>query len=248
VIYVLGLIGGVGGTITMAAYGYWMIAKGWKGTGWLSMMRLDNAVGYTMTAIFVIAMLIVGAEMLVGQDLTENDRGLLTLGAELGSRYGEGARILFLTGFLAVTTTSLLGVWNGVSLLFTDWTRTIRLPHGAAAEVGAESLRTERSTATETGYEARAAERSTPFRAYLIWLTLPPMALLFFDRPFALTLIYGVLGAAFMPFLGITLIMLLNSKRIAAEGRSGWLSNGLLGVASALFVVLLVTDIWNRIS
>jgi Mn2+/Fe2+ NRAMP family transporter len=248
VIYVLGLIGGVGGTITMAAYGYWMIAKGWKGTGWLSMMRLDNAVGYTMTAIFVIAMLVVGANLLLGQDLTENDRGLLVLGTELGTRYGDWARILFLVGFLAVTTTSLLGVWNGVSLLFTDWTRAIRLPHGAAAEVAAEALRTERSTETETGYEARAAERSTPFRAYLIWLTIPPMALLFFDRPFALTLIYGVLGAAFMPFLGVTLIMLLNSKRIAADGRSGWLSNGLLGVASALFVVLLVADIWNRVS
>jgi Mn2+/Fe2+ NRAMP family transporter len=248
VIYVLGLIGGVGGTITMAAYGYWMIAKGWKGTGWLSMMRLDNAVGYTMTAIFVIAMLVVGANLLLGQDLTENDRGLLVLGTELGTRYGDWARILFLVGFLAVTTTSLLGVWNGVSLLFTDWTRAIRLPHGAAAEVAAEALRTERSTETETGYEARAAERSTPFRAYLIWLTIPPMALLFFDRPFALTLIYGVLGAAFMPFLGVTLILLLNSKRIAADGRSGWLSNGLLGVASALFVVLLVADIWNRVS
>jgi Mn2+/Fe2+ NRAMP family transporter len=248
VIYVLGLIGGVGGTITMAAYGYWMIAKGWKGTGWLSMMRLDNAVGYTMTAIFVIAMLIVGAALLLGQDLTESDKGLLVLGTELGTRYGDWARILFLVGFLAVTTTSLLGVWNGVSLLFTDWTRTIRMPHGEAAEVRAESLRTELSTVTETGYEARAAERSTPFRAYLIWLTIPPMALLFFDRPFALTLVYGVLGAAFMPFLGITLILLLNSKRIAADGRSGWLSNVLLGVAAALFVVLLVTDIWNRVS
>jgi len=248
VIYVLGLIGGVGGTITMAAYGYWMIAKGWKGTGWLSMMRLDNAVGYTMTAIFVIAMLIVGANLLLGQDLTESDKGLLILGTELGNRYGDWARILFLVGFLAVTTTSLLGVWNGVSLLFTDWTRAIRMPHGAAAEVHAEALRTEHSTATETGYEARAAERSTPFRAYLIWLTIPPMALLFFDKPFALTLIYGVLGAAFMPFLGITLILLLNSKRIAADGRSGWLSNGLLGVASALFLVLLVIDIWGRVS
>ncbi len=49
-VYVLGLVGGVGGTITMAAYGYWMFAKGWRGTGWLSMMRLDNAVGYVMTA------------------------------------------------------------------------------------------------------------------------------------------------------------------------------------------------------
>jgi hypothetical protein len=102
-------------------------------------------------------------------------------------------------------------------------------------------------TATESGYAATAAERSTPFRAYLIWLTVPPMALLFFDSPFALTLVYGVLGAAFMPFLGITLILLLNSKRIAADGRSGWLSNLLLGAASSLFVVLLVVDIVNRL-
>jgi Mn2+/Fe2+ NRAMP family transporter len=240
-IYVLGLIGGVGGTITMAAYGYWMMAKGWRGTGWLSVMRLDNAVGYVMTGIFVIAMLIVGAEILLGQELTEGDSGLLILGTELGTRYGEWARILFLVGFLAVTWTSLLGVWNGVSLLFADWTRTIRLPHGSAAAPGSES---------DSGkeYQARAAERSTPFRAYLIWLTVPPMALLFFDRPFAVTLVYGVLGAAFMPFLGGTLLLLLNSKRIDRAGRSGWLSNALLVAASALFLVLLVTDLINRFS
>jgi hypothetical protein len=79
-------------------------------------------------------------------------------------------------------------------------------------------------------------------------LTLPPMALLFLDRPFALTLVYGVLGAAFMPFLGITLMLLLNSRRIAADGRSGWLSNTLLTAASALFLVLLVTDLVERFS
>lgn len=238
VIYVLGLIGGVGGTITMAAYGYWMIAKGWRGTGWLSVMRLDNAVGYVMTGIFVIAMLIVGAEILLGQELTEGDSGLLTLGTELGTRYGDWARILFLIGFLAVTWTSLLGVWNGVSLLFADWTRTIRLPHGSSADSASDSV----------DYQATAAERSTPFRAYLLWLTIPPMALLFFDRPFAVTLVYGVLGAAFMPFLGITLLILLNSKRIDRAGRSGWLSNALLVAASGLFLVLLVTDLVERFS
>ncbi len=250
-VYVLGLVGGVGGTITMAAYGYWMLAKGWKSTGWLSMMRLDNTVAYVMTGIFVIAMLVVGAEMLQGQDLTTGDSGLLVLGDELGTRYGDWARILFLVGFLAVTTTSLLGVWNGVSLLFTDWTRVIRLPHGRRAELGVEQDRkgagAAGDTATETGYEAATADRSLPFRAYLVWLTLPPMALLFLDRPFALTLVFGVLGAAFMPFLGITLMLLLNSKRIAAGGRSGWLSNTLLGAASALFVVLLVTDLVERL-
>src|ERR1044072_6364153 len=114
-----------------------MIAKGWKGTGWLSMMRLDNTVGYVMTGIFVIAMLIVGAAILIGQELTSDDKGLLILGDALAERYGDWARILFLIGFLAVTWTSLLGVWNGVSLLFHDWTRTIRLPHGRKAQGGA---------------------------------------------------------------------------------------------------------------
>ena len=109
-VYVLGLIGGVGGTITMAAYGYWAIAKGWRGTGWLSVMRLDNAVGYVMTGVFVVAMLVIGAEILLGQDLASGDTGLLTLGTELGARYGEWARVLFLVGFLGFIFGSLV-IW-----------------------------------------------------------------------------------------------------------------------------------------
>ena len=53
-------------------------------------------------------------------------------------------------------------------------------------------------------------------------------------------MVYGVLGAAFMPFLGVTLLLLLDSRRIT-EGRSGWLSNLMLTAVSALFVVLLAT-------
>ncbi|RZQ62460.1 Nramp family divalent metal transporter [Amycolatopsis suaedae] len=245
-VYVLGLIGGVGGTITMAAYGYWMFAKGWKGTGWLSMMRLDNAVGYIMTGIFVVAMLIVGSTILFGQKLTQSDSGLLVLGNALGDRYGQWARILFLVGFLAVTTTSLLGVWNGVSLLFADWTRTIRLPHGRRAELETAVVPGESDGKRGAAYKATAAERSLPFRGYLLWLTFPPMILLFLDRPFGLTLVYGVLGSVFMPFLAITLMLLLNSKRVERDGRSRWLSNGLLGAASALFLFLLITDLIER--
>ena len=268
-VYVLGLIGGVGGTITMASYGYWLFAKGWKGPRWLSMMRLDNAVGYVMTGIFVVSMLIVGSTILLGDDLTESDSGLLVLGDRLAELYGQWARILFLVGFLAVTLTSLLGVWNGVSLLFTDWTRTIRLPHGRKADVGAGrpersagGTSTESTESTESAgssertpggagragvYEARQAEKSLPFRGYLLWLTFPPMLLLLFDKPFGLTLIYGVLGSFFMPFLAITLLLLLNSRRVVPEGRSGWLSNAVLGVSSLLFLALLVTDVQQRL-
>ncbi|GAB3463292.1 Nramp family divalent metal transporter [Kineococcus endophyticus] len=240
-VYVLGLVGGVGGTITMAAYGYWMFAKGWRGTGWLSMMRLDNAVGYVMTGVFVVAMLVVGSAMLFGQDLTTSDDGLLLLGTALGEQYGNWARLLFLTGFLAVTTSSLLGVWNGVSLMFADWVRTVRLPHGRRTESAAAAARRAETEVVEV-----AVEKTRWFRGYLLWLTFPPMLLLLIDKPFGLTLVYGVLGSVFMPFLAITLMLLLNSSRIAKEGRSGWVSNLLLGAASTLFLALLVTDLVNR--
>ncbi|ANY09719.1 iron transporter [Pseudonocardia sp. HH130630-07] len=251
-VYVLGLIGGVGGTITMAAYGYWMFAKGWKGTGWLSMMRLDNTVGYVMTGIFVVAMLIVGSTMLLGQNLTESDKGLLVLGDALAQDYGQWSRILFLVGFFAVTISSLFGVWNGVSLLFADLVRTLRLPHGRAATLTDAEAAVGATASEQDGgrgaFVSTAIERSVPFRGYLLWLTFPPMLLLFVDRPFGLTLVYGVLGSVFMPFLAITLMLLLNSSRIPAAGRSRWLSNTLLGASSALFLVLLVTDIYQRVT
>lgn len=214
-VYVLGLIGGVGGTITMAAYGYWTLAKGWRGPRWLPMMRTDNAVGYATTGIFVIAMLIVGAELLVGQEVVSGDKGLLLLGDILVADYGQWARIPFLIGFFAVSFTSVIGVWHGVSLLFADCWRTLR----ARADTG-------------------PLEGGPAYKAYVLWLTFPPMGLLFLDQPFQLTVAYGALGALFMPFLAGTLLVLLNSKRVDRSGRSGWVSNTMLVACLALFAYL----------
>ncbi|ONF66242.1 Nramp family divalent metal transporter [Amycolatopsis keratiniphila] len=228
-VYVLGLVGGVGGTITMAAYGYWTLAKGWRSSKWLPMMRTDNAVGYVMTGIFVIAMLIVGAELLLGQKIISGDKGLLFLGDTLAADYGQWARIPFLIGFFAVSFTSVIGVWHGVSLLFADWWRILRLPKDVT-----ESVET---------YEKKAGERSVAYRGYVLWLTFPPMALLFLDQPFQLTVVYGVLGALFMPFLAATLLVLLNTSRVPREGRSRWLSNGLLSICLAMFAYLAYTEV-----
>ncbi|TQM46620.1 Nramp family divalent metal transporter [Halopolyspora algeriensis] len=228
IVYVLGLMGGVGGTITMAAYGYWTFAKGWRTPKWLPIMRTDNAAGYITTGIFVVAMLVVGSELLLGRRIVEGDEGLLYLADTLAADYGQWARIPFLVGFFAVTFTSLIGVWNGVSLLFADWWRTWRLPREAPPE-------------TADDYAHKAGEHSTPFRVYLLWLTIPPMALLFLDKPFQLTIAYGVLGALFMPFLAGTLLFLLNSRTLMpAQQRSRWLSNTVLTLCLVLFVVLAV--------
>ncbi|NUK52703.1 Nramp family divalent metal transporter [Streptomyces lunaelactis] len=234
----LGLIGGVGGTITLAAYGYWVNAKGWTNSGWMKVMRLDNRVAYITTGIFVVAMLFVGAEMLhsSGVAIASGDKGLIQLSDIRADRYGSATAKLFLIGFFATSFTSLIGVWHGVSLMFADFVERYRKDRAGASE-------------TELSGEAVAAgrrEKSVPFRAYLLWLTFPPMILLFQEQPFRLVIVYGVLGAAFMPFLALTLVWLLNSSRTPREWRNGMLSNAMLVIAGLLFLVLCVKQITDQ--
>ncbi|MFF3498914.1 Nramp family divalent metal transporter [Streptomyces sp. NPDC003247] len=232
VLNTLGLIGGVGGTITLAAYGYWVNAKGWTDTGWMKVMRLDNRVAYATTGVFVIAMLFVGAELLHSANIAiaSGDKGLVQLGDILEEEYGTATATFFLVGFFATSFTSLIGVWHGVSLMFADFVARYRSREGTT---GAEVASGER-------------ERSRPFRAYLLWLTFPPIVLLFQGEPFRLIILYGVLGAAFLPFLSLTLIWLLNSARTPREWRNGWVSNGMLAVAALLFLVLCVKQVWDQ--
>ncbi|MEU8673710.1 Nramp family divalent metal transporter [Streptomyces sp. NPDC048560] len=234
--YTLGLIGGVGGTITMAAYGYWVNAKGWNNSSWMKVMRLDNRVAYITTGIFVVAMLVVGAELLHSSQvaLTKGDRGLIDLGQILEDRFGAVTAKLFLVGFFATSFSSLIGVWHGVSLMFADFVERIRAERATGGP----------SDAVEPGGAlVGRQERSVPFRAYLLWLTFPPMTLLWLDEPFGLVIVYGVLGAFFMPFLSVTLLWLLNSGRTPREWRNGWLSNGMLAAAGLLFLVLCVQQV-----
>lgn len=217
--YALGLIGGVGGTVTVAAYGYWIAAKGWRGPEWMAVMRMDNRVAYAATGVFVAAMLIVGAELLhaAGIALGKGDRGLLDLGEVLRDRFGQPVAVGFLIGFFATAFTSVLGVWHGVSLMFADF---------YAHALG------------RAGDPEVTGDRSLAARAYMLWLTFPPMILLFLGQPFGLIVAYGVLGAVFMPFLAGTLLYLLNSNETPAEWRNGWVANGLLVGAALLFLIL----------
>lgn len=229
VLYTLGLIGGVGGTITMAAYGYWVNEKGWRGSSWMAVMRWDNRIAYLMTGIFVVAMLVVGAELLFESDiaLASGDSGLVDLAAVLESRFGRGVALLFLVGFFAAAFSSVLGVWNGVSLMFADLVDHLRSqPRSAASD---------RST-------------SPAFRAYVLWLTFPPMVLVTLGRPFQLVLAYGALGSLFMPFLALTLLWLLNSHRTPAEWRNGWASNAGLSLAAALFLAISINELIRLLS
>ncbi|MBM7387899.1 Nramp family divalent metal transporter [Clavibacter michiganensis subsp. phaseoli] len=224
----LSIAGGVGGTITLAAYGYWLREKGWVAPGWMKVMRIDNSVAYVMSGVFVLSMLVVGAELLYSADiaLADGEGGLVQLADVLGERYGAFMTWFFLIGFFATSFSSILGVWNGVSLMFADFLGTIR---GLDVE------------------DPRRRLGGSYYRAFILWLTIPPIGLLFLDQPIGLIIAYGVLGALFMPFLAITLLVLLNTDRTPRAWRNRPLSNTVMGLSALLFVVLgvqqLVTEV-----
>jgi len=221
---VLSVAGGVGGTITLAAYGYWLREKGWDTPRFMRVMRLDNGIAYFVTGIFVVATLVVGAELLysAGIAIGSGDRGMVDLATVLGDRYGTWMSKLFLIGFWAASMSSLIGVWNGVSLMFADFMgQMLKRPKNDPDRLSGGRF----------------------YKAYICWLTFPPMVMLFLGQPVYLILAYGVLGAFFMPFMSVTLLWILNTDRVPREWRNKAFTNVMLVLCTLAFAALALDQI-----
>jgi Mn2+/Fe2+ NRAMP family transporter len=69
------------------------------------------------------------------------------------------------------------------------------------------------------------------------------MVLLAFGEPVLLMIIYASLDALFLPFLAITLLILLNSQRVAPEYRNRLVSNVILAISVIPFIVVGVQEV-----
>jgi Mn2+/Fe2+ NRAMP family transporter len=226
--FVLAVIGGVGGTFTLVSYTYWVRERGWRRPSWIPMMRIDLAVGYIMTGVFMVAMLVIGAELLFANGSSIADEaGLVTLSDPIEERFGTAASWLFLIGFWAAATSSITGAWNGGAYLFGDLVRSIR-------------------RVPEEEGESYLSEKGILFRAFLVWITFPPMLLFTLDEPVLVVIIYASLGALFMPFLSATLLWLMN-RRVTREYRNGLLANVILGASVLLFIYVGIQEILDTI-
>jgi Mn2+/Fe2+ NRAMP family transporter len=191
-------------------------------------MRTDVGTGYVITVIFMLAMIIVGTTMLQGTGTSIGDEeGLVALSDPLAERFGVVAKWLFLIGFWSAVTSSILGAWNGSAYLFADFVKTARRVPDEEAE-------------------SYLSEKSPYFRGFLVWITFPPMILLYFGQPVLLVVIYAALGALFLPFLAATLLWLLNSERVEREYRNRILPNAVMVLALLVFAVLAVQEILGQ--
>jgi Mn2+/Fe2+ NRAMP family transporter len=211
---VLSLIGGVGGTVTLLSYGYWMREAGWLGAERLRSARVDLCVSFALVFLFCASMMVIAANVTwQGSVLEEGPRLCLLLADRIGQEIGPLGRAVFLVGFWGTAFASVLGVWHGVPFLFDD------------------GLRLWRRT-------ARQGQRGLPYRTWLAYLTLASLSSLVIGRPVWIVFAYTLVGAFFFPFVISTLLWLNNSRSLMRRAANGAAANVVLAAALALYVLL----------
>ncbi|MEX0725308.1 MAG: Nramp family divalent metal transporter [Planctomycetaceae bacterium] len=204
--WTISVIGGIGGTVTLLCYGYWIREVGRKGPESLASCRGDLAAGYLMTALFGMAMILIGSRITVEGG---GSRLVVKLGAQLQEAFGPSGvyvKWAFLTGAWSAVFSSMLGVWQSAPYLFVDALKTGPTRHLSPREIRQAS-----------GYR------------YFLWMlaTIPGLALwVSFAR---VQKAYALFGAAFLPLLACALLYFnLRSADVDRRYRNRWWSNAIL--------------------
>ena len=209
-VWTIALMGGVGGTLTVMGYGYWIREEGREGAAALKTCRIDLAVGYTMTALFGIAMVIIGSSVHTGAKGTK----LLLLASELlQDKVGVWAKWTFLAGAWAAVFSSLLGVWQVVPYIFADYCSLSRKKVRAGDR-----------------QPARVDPDGPAYRLYLVVLAVVSMFGLLFDFK-QVQKYYAVIGACFIPMLAVVLLVL--------NGRTAWVGRAYRNRPGTVAVLIL---------
>ncbi len=220
-VYVLSLIGGIGGSITLLSYSYWMREERMTEPGYLRFVRMDLGVAYTFTALFGVAVMVTAHQAFFAAGVPLQDSEAVSgMAGMLGSILGPIGFFAYSIGFWAAVFASLLGVWQSVPYLFADY-------YGCMRGFPLDERR--RITRVTSGH----------YRLALVFITVAPLPFAFVGRPLFIIIAYTVIGSLFVPFLAATLLYLNNRVQWPASvPRNHWSTNLLLVIILALFLVL----------
>ena len=207
--WTIALMGGVGGTLTVICYGYWLANSEREGLAGLKTSRWDIAISYSFTCLFGIAMVIIGS---VAVQEGKGLNLLLSVSEYFSHHIHPFMGGLFLVGAWAAIFSSLLGVWQAVPLIFAD---------------GFHSLKGESRS-------LKVLPESTAYKAWLVALALVPILSLVMSFK-EVQKLYSVVGAFFMPILALTLLW-LNNKHVTANFKNSILLNSALVLVLVFFV------------
>ena len=228
--YVLSIIGGIGGSITMLSYNYWMREEKISGGRYLGYVRGDIAIAYLFTALFGISIMLLANQAFFVPKVRISDAQAVPKMAEmLANILGPFGAYAYSVGFWAAVFASLLGVWQSVPYLYADFYSILKKDP--------EHVRREAIKVTSIRY-----------RLALLFITLAPMPFAFVRRPLFIIVTYTIVGSLFIPFLAATLLYLNNRvKWNATVPHNRWTTNALLFLILALFVGVGVQEIMNAL-
>ena len=220
ILFIISVIGGVGGSVTLLCYGYWIREREWNRPEDLPRSRFDLVVAYSLTGLFGIGIMIIAAG--VNAEVMTGPQMALGVANHLGSVIGPLGKWCFLIGFWSAVFSSMLGVWQGIPYLFADFVQQYTYKPDKPVPVDLQS---------------RA------YRGYLLYLAIPPMLLLMINKPVWLVVMYAAAGAFFMPLLALLLLIMNNRRDWLGDLKNGWAANLALLASLLVFGLLLYTEI-----
>jgi Mn2+/Fe2+ NRAMP family transporter len=230
VLWTVALLGGVGGTVTVLCYGYWIREEGRQGIDELATCRVDLAVGYVMTAIFGLAM------VAIGNSLGAIEGGGATLVVQIAERletaFGRAGPLVkwaFLAGAWGAVFSSLLGVWQSVPYLFADLWQLIRANRGHGNR-----------------QRSPVDTNSLAYRGYLYGIAVLPILGLVAVNFQLIQKAYAVVGALFIPMLaGVLLYLNGRSRWVGEKHKNSPAASAVLIGALLLFLLIGASEVYD---
>ncbi len=220
--WTLALLGGVGGTLTILSYGYWIREKGRSGSDFLKTVRIDLIIAYIFTALFGMAMIVISSQ--INLDKESSAKLVITLSGKLKNITGNIGSALFLAGAWAAVFSSLLGVWQSVPYMFADFWNMFNRKNSP-----------DNISPVNT--------QGKPYKYYLIGLAIIPMIGLLY-KFVLIQKVYAVLGSLVIPFIAIALLY-LNRKKHVGEYSNKLTTNIVLVLSIGLFIYIGLPAILN---
>lgn len=204
--WAVALIGGVGGTLTILCYGYWIKENGRTSAKDINVCRLDLLAGYSVTILFGMAMVIIGSTIETdgrGADL------LVKLADRLEAPLGVTGRWIFLLGAFSAVFSSLLGVLQAVPYIFADVWFMLFPPSNQYPDSSLTTIRSDKAFSIEL-------TKTTPYKLYAIALaTVPIFGLLISFKE--VQKLYALVGVSFLPLLALGLIYMNSRKEVMGD-------------------------------
>jgi Mn2+/Fe2+ NRAMP family transporter len=219
--YVLSIIGGIGGSLTLLGYNYLLHDEGKVHPENLRAVRVDLVTAYVFTAIFGISVMLISNRVFHAAGVAITDKEAVSrMAGALTELTGSVGFYIYALGFWAAVVASLVGVWKMIPSVFADCYRLLRrLPDE----------------------EAHAAIQPTarPYRVALAFMALASVPFSFFGSPLAIVIAFTILGSLFIPFLAATLLYLNNRIPLATPlKQNGLFANLVLGLVVVIFGVI----------